>query len=107
MAQRNLLVLKFGGSSMGSRDSIDRVMEIVQNHSRPALIVIVVSAMAGVTDRLLALGRDALLGKTARLESERIRLRKLHEENFLPLTAPKDQKGLRQFLDQQVGGIPE
>jgi aspartokinase/homoserine dehydrogenase 1 len=107
MAQRNLLVLKFGGSSMGSRDSIDRVMEIVQNHSRPAPIVIVVSAVAGVTDRLLALGRDALLGKTARFESERIGLRKLHEENFLPLTAPKDQKWLQQFLDQQFGDIRE
>ena len=70
MAGRSLLVLKFGGTSMGTRDSISRVMEIIRTQARLSEVLTVVSAMAGVTDRLLGLGQEALLPDFQPLLSE-------------------------------------
>ncbi len=55
----SLLVLKFGGTSVGSPDRIARVADRVlrlrgEGHS----VVVVVSAMSGETDRLLTLARE-------------------------------------------------
>lgn len=55
----SLLVLKFGGTSVGSPDRIKNVAERVlrlrgEGHS----LVVVVSAMSGETDRLLGLARE-------------------------------------------------
>ncbi len=61
-----MIVMKFGGTSVQDSKAIDRVAQIVQGRlaDRP---VVVVSAMAKVTDSLLAMGRAAGSGdrKTA------------------------------------------
>ena len=49
------LVLKFGGTSVGSTDRISAVAEIVKDASNEAFPVVVVSAMSGETDRLIEL----------------------------------------------------
>jgi aspartate kinase len=49
------LVLKFGGTSMGTSDSIAQCAAIVLNASRTSRVVAVVSAISGVTDTLLQL----------------------------------------------------
>ena len=53
-----MIVMKFGGTSVQDAKAIDRVGQIVQGRlaDRP---VVVVSAMAKVTDALLAMGRAA------------------------------------------------
>lgn len=51
-------VLKFGGTSVGTPDAILRVRDIVARLDCPA--VVVVSALGGVTDRLIALSQMAL-----------------------------------------------
>ncbi|MDL2222586.1 bifunctional aspartate kinase/homoserine dehydrogenase I [Bacteroidales bacterium OttesenSCG-928-M11] len=56
-------VMKFGGSSVGSASSILKVKEIVQGEQEP--VIVVVSAMGGVTDRLLNTARLASLGDCA------------------------------------------
>ncbi len=54
-----MIVLKFGGTSVGSADSIRRVAEIIgQSQGRSPFVV--VSAMSGVTDLLLASARRAM-----------------------------------------------
>ena len=50
--KKNMIVMKFGGSSVGSADSIIKVSKIVQKYSSKQLVV-VVSAMFGVTDMLI------------------------------------------------------
>lgn len=45
-------ILKFGGTSVGSADNIKKVKSIV--HSTDDQVVVVVSAMGGITDKLLA-----------------------------------------------------
>ena len=108
MAGRSLLVLKFGGTSMGTRDSISRVMEIIRTQARLSEVLTVVSAMAGVTDRLLGLGQEALLGKARGVETEIQSLRALHEETFGSLTSsPSYQNWMRGFLDKQFQEIRE
>jgi bifunctional aspartokinase / homoserine dehydrogenase 1 len=47
------MVMKFGGTSVGSIASIERVIEIVRSAARDNIVVVVVSAMSGVTDRLI------------------------------------------------------
>ncbi len=46
-------VLKFGGTSMGSEPSIRNVVSIISDSARQSTLVVVVSAMSGVTDRLV------------------------------------------------------
>lgn len=56
-------ILKFGGTSVGSVDSIRAVLEIVQkSHDAGERPVIVLSAMAGVTNLLTRLATDAAEG---------------------------------------------
>ena len=46
-------VLKFGGSSMGSAESIANVLSIVKQKAEKGPLAVVVSAMNGVTDLLV------------------------------------------------------
>ena len=57
-----MIVLKFGGTSVGDATRIRTVFSIVSERlqRRP---VVVVSAFSGVTDRLFQLARDAVKGK--------------------------------------------
>jgi aspartate kinase len=52
------IVLKFGGTSVGDRAAFERVEGIVRSHGGPRPVV-VVSAMSGVTDALLAAAHAA------------------------------------------------
>ena len=54
------LVMKFGGTSVGDVDRIARVARIVATERKPGRgLAVVVSAMAGETDRLVKLARGA------------------------------------------------
>ena len=55
-------VLKFGGSSVGSAESIEKVVEIVGNAAVADACVVVLSAMHGTTDALIETGRSAERG---------------------------------------------
>lgn len=58
-----MVILKFGGSSVGSAESIKRVIEIVKSYSNEKQLVVVVSAMQGVTNLLEEAGNVAILNK--------------------------------------------
>lgn len=58
-------VLKFGGSSVGSPEAIQQVIEIVSNKLKSGSVVTVVSAFGGVTDLLLQCGQLAAEGNDA------------------------------------------
>ena len=63
MAKRSLApeVHKFGGASLADAQAVRQALDIIASRTAPA--VIVVSALAGVTDALLALAALALTGK--------------------------------------------
>ena len=47
-------VLKFGGTSVGTSDSIKKVSAIIANEAKEERVIVVVSAMSQVTNKLLA-----------------------------------------------------
>src|SRR5215469_12293334 len=59
-----MIVMKFGGTSVESAEAIERVAKIVATRLR-RLPVVVVSAMAKVTDQLVSMGQKAAVGDCA------------------------------------------
>ena len=55
-------VLKFGGTSVGSVKSILSLKKIVEAEARTQPVVVVVSALGGITDKLIATSEMALKG---------------------------------------------
>lgn len=52
-------VLKFGGTSVGSAKNINKVISILNNYSKNNRVICVVSAVGGITDKLLKAGELA------------------------------------------------
>lgn len=55
-------VLKFGGTSVGSVSSILSLKKIVEKEARQQPVIVVVSALGGITDKLIATAQMALQG---------------------------------------------
>jgi len=81
----NLLVMKFGGTSVGSaeRMAVAARLSAEQHARRP--VIIVVSAMSKITDLLLETIRRAEAGDQAGIDSDIVKLRKRHAETCLAL----------------------
>ncbi len=52
-------VLKFGGTSVGSSKNINNVISILEKYSKSGSVACVVSAVGGITDKLLLAGKKA------------------------------------------------
>ncbi|MBU1089285.1 aspartate kinase [Patescibacteria group bacterium] len=63
-----MLVRKFGGTSMGSEESLRDVLKILKHHHGQQ--VVVVSAMSGVTDTLLEATRAAIAGRRSKVKKK-------------------------------------
>jgi aspartokinase/homoserine dehydrogenase 1 len=72
-------VLKFGGTSVGSAENIQRVKEIVKSQNGD--VVVVVSALGGITDKILTAARTASTG-TGDFRTELSEIKKRHEETI-------------------------
>ena len=59
----SLRVMKFGGTSVGDADCVRRAAAIVQSAAAQGAVVVVVSAMSGVTNRLVQAAHDAEAGE--------------------------------------------
>ena len=77
--KKPLRVMKFGGTSVGDASCIARVAQIVKEASREGPIVAVVSAMSGVTNRLIEAATQAEAGEQAQAGAIFAALRKQHE----------------------------
>jgi len=76
----NLLVMKFGGTSMGSAERMRIAGEICVEQKKQRPVVAVVSAMAGVTDNLLNTLRHAEAGDEAGIKANLEKLTARHVE---------------------------
>ncbi len=88
----NLLVMKFGGTSMGSAERIRIAASISAEHKRNRPVVTVVSAMSKVTDLLLDTLRHAERGDEETLEANLQKLQDRHVEACCGLL-PVDKRG--------------
>ena len=103
MASKKLTVLKFGGTSMGNRDAVQRVMSILVAQARKGPVLTVVSAMSGVTDSLLSLGHAALERGDHVIEETLARLEEMHVAAFGPLVRSEEsRKWMVEFIRRQL-----
>ncbi|CAD5271503.1 MULTISPECIES: bifunctional aspartate kinase/homoserine dehydrogenase I [unclassified Imperialibacter] len=93
-------VLKFGGTSVGSSENIRKVAAILQDYQKQGTeVAVVVSAMSGVTNRLIALGDVAVSGDESYLvDLERLRL--LHLDTMKRLNDNKLHPEGRDTIDK-------
>lgn len=73
------LVMKFGGTSVGSVDALTKATQIIKNaRAQYPRLVVITSAMSGVTDLLLKSATLAAQGKTDSLAEAESTLREKH-----------------------------
>jgi bifunctional aspartokinase / homoserine dehydrogenase 1 len=76
--KKPLHVMKFGGTSVGDAASIQKVVEIIRGSARENDLVVVVSAMAGVTNQLFEAAQQAEAGHRDSVEKIFAELRERH-----------------------------
>jgi aspartokinase/homoserine dehydrogenase 1 len=76
--KNRLQVMKFGGTSVGDVECIRRAADIVVRAARETSVVVVVSAMSGVTNRLIDAARHAADGKASAVDDLSVSLREQH-----------------------------
>src|SRR6185503_20132724 len=74
-----MIVMKFGGTSVAGAAPMRQAAQIVRRFVRRRPVV-VVSALAGVTDDLIAISRAAALGRTVVVRRLMTRVRRRHVE---------------------------
>ena len=99
----SLLVMKFGGTSVGSPEAIARAARLVAEQARTRPVTVVVSAMSQVTNLLLATLEAGEQGHADTVESNLDRLRRTHLEACAELL-PQDRalrvsKRIAEILD--------
>ena len=107
-----MVVLKFGGTSVGTVESIKSVINIVQKTAtKKEPVIVVFSAFGGVTNRLIELGNLAAAGDMDFLE-QLASLEDRHFNSIRKLTSVKQQsailakiKGLFNDLEDLLRGI--
>ncbi|MBP7126390.1 bifunctional aspartate kinase/homoserine dehydrogenase I [Myxococcota bacterium] len=98
MNGNHVRVMKFGGTSVGSPDRLERVVEIVADAWQEGPLVVVVSAMQHSTDRLIEAADLAVAGRLE--EAERVL------DELMDLTTTNGLVGIR-AIEERVGARGE
>jgi aspartokinase/homoserine dehydrogenase 1 len=101
-------VLKFGGTSVGSAQNIRKVREIVLRQEDD--VIVVVSALGGVTDLILNMAKLAVIGAEEHYREEWNLLVRRHEETWFDLfpeekELPGSVTAILKELEQVLTGI--
>lgn len=102
---KDTLVMKFGGTSVGSVEAIRQVTEIAQDaKSNWRNVAIIVSAMSGVTDKLLIGAKNAATGDDSTAEKIASELSEKHFEALEELApnAAQARKAIETLLAEFV-----
>ena len=100
-------VLKFGGTSVADAEALQRVAGLVRRAQRGTRPIVVVSALAGVTDALLAAADAAASGDAERMRPQLDALLERHAEIAGRLARPEGAKGIRTVLGRARGEIAD
>src|SRR5260370_1867719 len=87
-----LQVMKFGGTSVGDAECIARTAQIVAKAPKENPCIAVVSAMSGVTNRLIEAARKAQAGDTREAAAIVDSLRQQHEAALTSLGPRSEQR---------------
>jgi aspartokinase/homoserine dehydrogenase 1 len=99
---RRTEVHKFGGTSVAGAERLRCVAELAANAAAESRLVLVTSAMAGVTDSLVSAGAAAAAGDSTRVQMILAELQALHENVLASLNGSRDAAAadVRQILDE-------
>jgi bifunctional aspartokinase / homoserine dehydrogenase 1 len=100
---KNLLVMKFGGTSMGSAERMKVAARILAEEQKKRPVVVVVSAMSKITDLLLDTMRHAEAGNGASVQASLSSLRQRHEETCGQLLPAEKQAAVKARLGELIG----
>ena len=92
-------VLKFGGTSVGSVESILSLKAIVEKEAQKQPVIIVVSALGGITDKLLATSQLALKGDEAWKEEFQAMVDRHHKMIDTIITDTRKRENLFKIVD--------
>lgn len=95
-------VMKFGGTSVGDAACIRRTAEIVAAAAREGAVVAVVSAMGGVTNRLVAAAQASATGDAQASGELEEWLRQKHLEALEALVSDEERRALLVIETEQV-----
>ena len=98
-------VLKFGGTSVGTVESLRSVKKIVEGCNEP--VIVVVSALGGITDQLINTAKLAAQGDSSHLESYS-RIVERHNNvitNMVPTDKIDELKSIVNPLLEELGNI--
>jgi len=101
-SKRPLLVMKFGGTSVGNAERMEGVAAILREYARQAELVVVVSAMGGVTDMLIRAASEASRGDRQYWKGVRQELARRHREVNDRLLSAGEQANVLPRLAEQV-----
>ena len=96
-------VLKFGGTSVGSVESILNLKKIVEGQQEP--VVVVVSALGGITDKLINTSKLAVAGDAAYLTSYEEMVERHHQMIDAIITDTKKKEPLLATVDDLLGQL--
>jgi aspartokinase/homoserine dehydrogenase 1 len=98
-----MIVMKFGGTSLGDGEAINRAVDIViQTLKETGQVVVVVSAMSGVTDTLLSAATSAAQGDAESFRRARWRLSDRHR---LAITEVLSYEETREQLMEEIEAL--
>ncbi len=104
-AQRPLIVMKFGGTSVGNAERMQQVGRLVAENFEHTRVVVVVSAMGGVTDMLIRAAKEASSGDREAWKGARQELARKHREVADAALSAGEQAAVLPRLAEQVGNF--
>ena len=96
-------VLKFGGTSVGSVESILNLKKIVEAQDEP--VIVVVSALGGITDKLIATSKLAVAGDSTYLTSYEEMVERHHQMIDAIITDTAKKTPLLTIVDDLLGQL--
>jgi len=105
MSSKRLIVMKFGGTSVGNAERFRQCAAIVAEAAKRDRIVVVVSAMAGVTDLIFKTIEAARHGDTAATKAHLEKFENVHRELITSLFSEAYQDAAQDFTAQIVSQL--
>src|SRR6185503_15625874 len=112
--EQTVIVMKFGGTSVADRAALERLIAIVRAARQAAIQpesadwrgpVVVVSALGGVTDRLLGVAAEAGAGDVEGARTNLAALRARHHEVAGVVTEPSEHAQVTAFIDREFDDL--
>ena len=100
------IVMKFGGTSVGTGDNIRHVADLVTQYSKEHKVAVVVSALAGVTNSLIETGCQAQKSDEKHIQAFTADLLKKHTDAIATaITSKTIQKEVTQITEKNIAEL--